>query len=122
MSEITTGRPSGGRHPVNVAHLVMGLAFVGLVAVWALVQSGAVDDDAIRWLLPVPWVLAGGAGLLASVLGARRHVERRTGWVPPTGTAGEDPLDRSDEQPLDQPLDQPATELSEEPTDDDRRS
>ena len=29
---------SGGRHPVNVGHLVMGLAFLGIVGIWALVQ------------------------------------------------------------------------------------
>lgn len=60
-----------GRHPINVGHLVMGLAFLGLVAVWALVAGGAVDGDEIRWLLPVPWVLAGVAGLLATTLRGR---------------------------------------------------
>ncbi|MEI5672049.1 MULTISPECIES: hypothetical protein [unclassified Nocardioides] len=83
-----------GRHPVNVGHLVMGLAFLGLVAVWAVVQSDVIDDDAIRWLLPVPWVLAGAAGLVASVLSGRRHTQRQVGWVPPAGTAEEaDPAD-----------------------------
>ena len=28
-----------GRHPVNIGQLVMGLAFLGLVAVWALFTS-----------------------------------------------------------------------------------
>lgn len=94
MSE-TTQSPAG-RHPVNIGHLVMGLAFLGLVAVWAVVQGDVVDDDAIRWLLPVPWVLAGGAGLAASVLAGRRHHEHQvTGWVPPaepvaTGERAED--------------------------------
>jgi hypothetical protein len=60
------------RHPVNVGHLVMGLAFLGLVAVWALIIGGVVGDDDIRWLQPVPWVLAGGAGLLATAVAARR--------------------------------------------------
>lgn len=61
------------RHPVNVAHLVMGLAFLGLVVVWGLIAGDVVADDDIRWLLPVPWVLAGGAGLVATALGARRR-------------------------------------------------
>ena len=30
-----TGERISGRHPVNIGHLVMGLAFVGLVGVWA---------------------------------------------------------------------------------------
>ncbi len=60
------------RHPVNIGHLVMGLAFLGLVVIWALIAGDVVRGDDIRWLLPVPWVLAGGAGLLATALAARR--------------------------------------------------
>ena len=74
-------RHSGG-HPVNIGHLVMGLAFVGLVGVWALFQGGVVDRHDIRWLLPLPWVLAGIAGLLATTLTSRdRWGARQTGWV-----------------------------------------
>ena len=74
-----------GRHPVNIGHLVMGLAFVGLVGVWALIQGDVVQGEDIRWLLPVPWVVAGIAGLLASTLSGRsRRAERQTGWVGPT--------------------------------------
>ncbi|MCW2774377.1 MAG: hypothetical protein JWN91_2703 [Nocardioides sp.] len=82
MSTIThTERPSG-RHPVNVGHLVMGIAFLGLVGVWALIQGGVVGDGDVRWLLPVPWVLAGLAGLLAVGLsGSKRWSTRQTGWV-----------------------------------------
>jgi hypothetical protein len=81
-----TDRQSG-RHPVNVGHLVMGIAFLGLVGVWALIQGDVVADGDVRWLLPVPWVLAGLAGLLAVGLsGSRRWSTRQTGWVgaPPT--------------------------------------
>jgi hypothetical protein len=71
-----------GRHPVNVGHLVMGLAFVGMVGVWALIQGDVVQGDDVRWLLPVPWVLAGIAGLLATTLTSRsRRADRQTGWV-----------------------------------------
>jgi hypothetical protein len=74
-----------GRHPVNVGHLVMGIAFLGLVGVWALIQSDAVGGSDVRWLLPVPWVLAGLAGLLAiGVSGSKRWTTRQTGWVPAT--------------------------------------
>jgi len=71
----TDTRPSttskrGGRHPINIGHLVMGIAFLGIVVVWILVETDAVTGDDIRWLLPVPWVLAGMAGLIAST---RRH-------------------------------------------------
>jgi hypothetical protein len=64
-----------GRHPVNIAHRVMGVAFLGLAAVWALIQSDVVSGSDIRWLLPAPWVLAGLAGLLASTRSFRRTPE-----------------------------------------------
>lgn len=55
-----------GLHPVNVGHLVMGVAFAGLVVIWALFISDAVDGHDLRWLLPIPWVAAGAAGLIAT--------------------------------------------------------
>ena len=66
-------RPHPWRHPLNIGHLVMGLAFLGLVAVWAVIVGTGVPDEDIRWLLPVPWVLAGGAGLVATAVAARRR-------------------------------------------------
>jgi hypothetical protein len=81
-----------GRHPVNVGHLVMGIAFLGLVGVWALIQSDIVGGSDVRWLLPVPWVLAGLAGLLAiGISGSKRWTARQTGWV------GDAPVDVPDE-------------------------
>ena len=80
----TTERPSG-RHPVNVGHLVMGIAFLAMVGVWALIQADVVGDGDVRWLLPVPWVLAGLGGLVAIAMsGSRRWTTRQTGWVTPT--------------------------------------
>lgn len=71
-----------GRHPVNIGHLVMGVAFAGLMAVWALVASGTVEGEDIRWLLPVPWVLAGVAGLVGLIASDRRRVgAQQRGWV-----------------------------------------
>ena len=73
---------STGRHPVNIAHLVMGVALLALVGVWALWQGDLVADDDVRWLMPVPWVLAGAVGLVASaVTGTRRHSLRQSGWA-----------------------------------------
>jgi hypothetical protein len=74
-------RPSG-RHQVNIGHLVMGIAFLGIVGVWALVQSDTVTGDDVRWLMPIPWVAAGVAGLVATAMtGSRRYAVRQTGWV-----------------------------------------
>ena len=66
-------RADSWRHPVNVGHLVMGIAFAGMVLVWALIAGDVVADDDIRWLMPIPWVSAGGAGLVAMALTARRR-------------------------------------------------
>lgn len=61
-------------HPVHIPHLVMGLAFLGLVAVWAIVVPlNAVELPHARWLLPLPWLVAGAAGLMATVLSGRRR-------------------------------------------------
>jgi hypothetical protein len=76
-----------GRHPVNVGHLVMGIALLGLVAVWALIIGDVVDGEDVRWLLPVPWVLAGAAGLIAlAITGHRGQESRQVGWVTPVET------------------------------------
>ena len=69
MSEpLETPRRSfaAGLHPVNIGHLVMGVAFLGMVVNWALIESGAVGTQGLRWLLPIPWVAAGAAGLIAA--------------------------------------------------------
>lgn len=66
------------RHTLNVGHLVMGIAFLGMVFVWALVAGDVVADDDIRWLMPIPWVAAGGTGLVAMAVGARRRTGLRS--------------------------------------------
>jgi hypothetical protein len=69
---------ASGWHPVSISHLVMSLAFLCLVGAWALVQTDVVTGDDVRWLLPIPWLVAGAAGLIAAaVSGARRHGVRR---------------------------------------------
>ena len=88
-----------GRHPISIGHLVMGIAFLGIVVVWALIQADAVSGDDIRWLLPVPWVLAGVAGLLATT--RRKHHDWDTYESGQRGWVGEEslprPYDRLDE-------------------------
>ena len=57
---------AAGRHPVNIGHLVMGVALLGLAVIWALIESGAASASDLRWMLPVPWVAAGVVGLVAT--------------------------------------------------------
>lgn len=61
-------------HPLNVSYLVVGLVFLGIAGSWALRETGAIELDAIRWLLPGVLVVAGAVGLLAV---AARRVARR---------------------------------------------
>lgn len=63
----------GGTHPVNVGHLVMGVAFVGLVVVWALVTGDVVEIEHQGWMMGLPWLAAGAVGLVATVLRGPRH-------------------------------------------------
>ncbi|GAA4675502.1 hypothetical protein [Nocardioides nanhaiensis] len=62
------GNRGGGRHPVEVGHLVMGVALLGLAGVWALVAGDVVQGDEVRWLLPLPWLAGGLVGVVATVL------------------------------------------------------
>jgi hypothetical protein len=61
-----------GRHRVSVAHLVMGVAFLGLATIWLMIETKVVLTDDLRWFLPLPWLAAGLAGLLAVALTGRR--------------------------------------------------
>lgn len=73
--EIDMDRTHSGRHPLNIGHLVMGIAFAGIVVIWALILTDTVTGSDIRWLMPVPWVLAGLAGLLAAVRAQTRGAQ-----------------------------------------------
>jgi hypothetical protein len=87
-----------GRHPVNVGHLVMGIALLGLVAIWALIIGDVVEGDNVRWLLPTPWVLGGAAGLIAlAVTGHRGRENRRVGWIAPADSTDTDPTTETTE-------------------------
>lgn len=61
-----------GRHRLEVGHLAMGVAFLGLAGVWALVAGDVVGPEGVRWLLPLPWLAAGLAGSIGLVVRGRR--------------------------------------------------
>lgn len=77
VDDDTESNSDSWRHPVNVGHLVMGIAFLGMVLVWALVTGDVVPNDDLRWLMPIPWVAAGGVGLVAMAAAARRRSRSR---------------------------------------------
>lgn len=72
----TPGKRPSGTHPVDIGHLVMGLAFLGIAGVWALIEAEVVTGDDTRWLMPLPWVIGGAVGLFVVALRAARP--RRT--------------------------------------------
>ncbi len=53
---------------VSVPHLVMGLVFLGLAGSWLLHQIGVIESVEVEWMLPLILVVAGAAGLLASMV------------------------------------------------------
>lgn len=77
LAEPVTRQRVGSRHPVSVGHLVAGITLLGLAVVWALVAGDVVEGSEVRFLLPVPWILAGVAGLLALVASDRRTLAAR---------------------------------------------
>lgn len=93
----TTSNPAArrtGRHPVSIGHLVMGVAFLGMVLTWGLYESDLVSGDELRWLAPLPWLAAGLAGLAAVTFSSRRRGPAGETWQQPVaadqepGTAG----------------------------------
>ncbi len=71
MSNVNYHQPvahTGGKHPVNILHLVMGVVFLGIVSIWALIEGQVATTEDLRWLVPLPWVIAGAAGLFVIMM------------------------------------------------------
>jgi hypothetical protein len=104
-------------HPVNVTHLVFGLAFLGIAGCWALTEAGVIDGRA-GWILPLVLVVAGAAGLVASMA---KGLHRTAAERPlPYDEADARPEDWRDEETDDGPVTEPTQVLGggpdEEPT------
>jgi heme A synthase len=65
---------SGGRHPVSIGHLVMGLVFACFLALWAVVQFTDISSHDLRFLWPVPWIAGGAVGMVALAIRDRRRL------------------------------------------------
>jgi hypothetical protein len=63
--------------PIKIAHLVMGLFFLGFVAMATSLDTGAIPWSGARYLWPVLLVSVGLIGLLATLVSNRRRVRRR---------------------------------------------
>lgn len=62
---------------VSVPHLVMGLVFLGLAGSWLLHEVGVIESVEVQWLLPLVLVVAGAAGLLASLSRGVTQISRK---------------------------------------------
>lgn len=71
------------RHATDVVSLVFGIIFTGFTVVWALQETGTVTDGHAWWAGPLVLIVAGAAGLLASL-----RSTRGSSAEPPTGRAG----------------------------------
>ncbi|MGN6162832.1 MAG: hypothetical protein ACTHOG_14170 [Marmoricola sp.] len=60
--------------PVKIAHLVMGLFFLGFVAMATSLDTGAIPWSGARYLWPALLVSVGIIGLLATLVSNRRRV------------------------------------------------
>jgi hypothetical protein len=99
LPQTEADQDTSGRHPVSVGHLVMGVAFLGLAVIWLLFETDAIGSDDLRWFLPLPWLSAGVAGLLAVALTGRRskpeyvaapaHVTPEPLWSEPDAAAAD---------------------------------
>lgn len=68
---------------VKVPHLVFGLLFLGVAALWALGASGAIPGDRLVYLGPAVLILAGVLGLAASLASGRNRRRRLEPSSPP---------------------------------------
>ena len=76
---------SSGRHPLSTGYLVAGLVFLGIAGTWALRAAEIIDDEGSRWVLPLVLIVAGVAGLAATLTRSalpRRHETTGSDDVP----------------------------------------
>lgn len=79
----TAGFDRPAERRVKIVHLVFGLIYLGIVGVWVLGTSGAVDwGDSVRYLAPIVLVVAGGLGLAAALVPNARRRGTDTGTHP----------------------------------------
>jgi hypothetical protein len=61
------------RHDLDVTSLVFGLVFLGVAAVWALVQTELISLPDLSVVGPAVLILAGLVGLVATVATSARR-------------------------------------------------
>ena len=72
MSDPTHSQAPADR-TVKIPHLVFGLLFLGIAAVWALVVTDVITEDRLTVIAPAILVGAGVIGLAASLASTRNR-------------------------------------------------
>ena len=80
MSELNHQPPPD--HRVKIAHLVFGLLFLGIVAVWELVITDVITEDRLTIIAPAVLIGAGVIGLAASLANSRNRRNQRDLYDP----------------------------------------
>lgn len=72
-SETNPATDGSGFHQTHVTHLVFGLLIATILALSAAVEYAGVDAHNLRFLIPLPFILAGAGGLAGLALNTRRR-------------------------------------------------
>ncbi|MGO4257877.1 hypothetical protein [Marmoricola sp. RAF53] len=69
----TPGQPSPSPRTVSIPHLIFGVVFTGIAAVWAIGEATGADLPRSAIGFPAVLIVAGVVGLVATVVNARRR-------------------------------------------------
>jgi hypothetical protein len=64
------------RHPLEIAPLVFGLIFLGIVVAWGLFQLDLVSGGDAAWILPLVLIASGALGIVLAATKDRRTRRR----------------------------------------------
>src|SRR5680860_1850726 len=73
MSELNPQSQPPADRSVKIPHLVFGLLFLGIAAVWALVLTDVITEDRLTVIAPAVLIGAGVIGLAASLASSRNR-------------------------------------------------
>jgi hypothetical protein len=85
------------RHPLEIAPLVFGLVFLGVVAVWGLFELEVVDRADAAWILPIVLITAGALGILLAA--TRPGRTQRTEYSPAPQPIDPSPPETTTQEP-----------------------